>query len=179
MKKDDSVYLHHILEAINRIEVYSTGTSYQDFLQNGLLQDGVIRQLEIIGEDFYLDLLFYHLRLRSFVVVELKTSEFKPEHAGKLNFYLSATDDLLRHSEDNPTICILLCRGKNRVVVEYALRNVLQPSTSRYLARQLVERQVRRATSTCWWTLCQVGLYFFQADCSPTWRSCWAAGWTS
>ena len=83
--------------------------------------------LEIAGEDFYLDLLFYHLRLRSFVVVELKTTEFKPEYAGKLNFYLSAADDLLSHSQDNPSIGILLCRGKNRVVVEYALRNVHQP----------------------------------------------------
>jgi predicted nuclease of restriction endonuclease-like (RecB) superfamily len=83
--------------------------------------------LEIGEEDFYLDLLFYHLRLRSFVVVELKTVEFKPEYAGKLSFYLSATDDLLRHPQDNPTIGILLCRGKNRVVVEYALRNVHQP----------------------------------------------------
>jgi len=83
--------------------------------------------LEIGEEDFYLDLLFYHLRLRSFVVGELKTVEFKPEYAGKLSFYLSATDDLLRHPQDNPTIGILLCRGKNRVVVEYALRNVHQP----------------------------------------------------
>lgn len=83
--------------------------------------------LEIAGQDFYLDLLFYHLRLRSFVVVELKTTEFKPEYAGKLNFYLSAADDLLRHSQDNPTIGILLCRSKNRVVVEYALRNMHQP----------------------------------------------------
>lgn len=83
--------------------------------------------LEIGGEDFYLDLLFYHLRLRSFVVVELKTTEFKPEYAGKLNFYLSASDDLLRHPQDNPTIGILLCKGKNRVVVEYALRDVHKP----------------------------------------------------
>lgn len=59
--------------------------------------------------------------------MELKTGEFKPEHAGKLNFYLSAADDLLRHTKDNATIGILLCREKNRVVVEYALRNVHQP----------------------------------------------------
>jgi predicted nuclease of restriction endonuclease-like (RecB) superfamily len=83
--------------------------------------------LEIGGEDFYLDLLFYHLKLRSFVVVELKTTEFKPEYAGKLNFYLSAVDDLLSHSQDNPTIGILLCKSKNRVVVEYALRSVQKP----------------------------------------------------
>ncbi len=61
------------------------------------------------------------------MVVELKTTEYKPEYAGKLNFYLSAADDLLRHSQDNPTIGILLCKGKNRVVVEYALRNMHQP----------------------------------------------------
>lgn len=83
--------------------------------------------LEIGGEDFYLDLLFYHLKLRAFVVIELKITEFKPEHAGKLNFYLSAADDLLRQPQDNPTIGILLCRGKNRVVVEYALRDVHKP----------------------------------------------------
>lgn len=83
--------------------------------------------LEIGGEDFYLDLLFYHLKLRAFVVVELKTTGFKPEYAGKLNFYLSAADDLLRHSQDNPSIGILLCKGKNRVVVEYALRSVHKP----------------------------------------------------
>lgn len=82
--------------------------------------------LEIGSEDFYLDMLFYHLRLRSFVVVELKTGEFKPEHAGKLNFYLSAADDLLRHPQDNTTIGILLCLEKNRWFVEYALRNVHQ-----------------------------------------------------
>jgi predicted nuclease of restriction endonuclease-like (RecB) superfamily len=76
--------------------------------------------LEVGGEDFYLDLLFYHLKLRCFVVVELKTTEFKPEYAGKLNFYLSAVDDLLRHPQDNPTVGILLC-------VEYALRDVSKP----------------------------------------------------
>jgi len=83
--------------------------------------------LEVGGEDFYLDLLFYHLKLRCFVVVELKTTEFKPEYAGKLNFYLSAVDDLLRHPQDNPTVGILLCKEKNRVVVEYALRDVSKP----------------------------------------------------
>jgi hypothetical protein len=83
--------------------------------------------LEVGGEDFYLDLLFYHLKLRCFVVVELKTTEFKPEYAGKLNFYLSAVDDLLRHPQDNPTVGILLCKERNRVVVEYALRDVSKP----------------------------------------------------
>lgn len=81
-----------------------------EYLKNFMLELGVgfafvgsNYHLEIGGKDFYLDLLFYHLRLRSFVVVELKTTEFKPEHAGKLNIYPSAADDLLRHSQDNPT----------------------------------------------------------------------------
>jgi predicted nuclease of restriction endonuclease-like (RecB) superfamily len=81
-------------------------------------------RLAVGGEDFYLDLLFYHLKLRAFVVVELKATEFRPEYVGKLNFYLSAVDDVLRHPQDNPTIGILLCKGRNRVIVEYALRDV-------------------------------------------------------
>jgi predicted nuclease of restriction endonuclease-like (RecB) superfamily len=84
-------------------------------------------RLEIGGEDFYIDLLFYHLKLRCFVVVDLKMGAFKPEYAGKLNFYCSAVDDLLRHERDNPTIGILLCKSKNNIVVEYALRDVTKP----------------------------------------------------
>ncbi len=83
--------------------------------------------LEVAGQDNYLDLLFYHLQLRCFVVVELKIEEFKPEFAGKMNFYLSAVDDLLRHTDDAPTIGIILCQGKNAVVVEYALRDSVKP----------------------------------------------------
>lgn len=83
--------------------------------------------LEVGGQDFQLDLLFYHLKLRCYVVIELKVDEFKPEYAGKLNFYLSAVDDLLRHPHDEPTIGILLCRSKNGVVAEYALRDINKP----------------------------------------------------
>jgi predicted nuclease of restriction endonuclease-like (RecB) superfamily len=83
--------------------------------------------LEIGGQDFRVDLLFYHLKLRCYVVIELKVDEFKPEYAGKLNFYLSAVDDLLRHPHDEPTIGILLCRSKNGVVAEYALRDINKP----------------------------------------------------
>ena len=83
--------------------------------------------LEVGGEDFYLDLLFYHVRLRCYVVIDLKLTAFKPEYAGKLNFYLSAVDDLLRHPDDGPTLGILLCRGQNRVLVEYALRDIAKP----------------------------------------------------
>ncbi len=83
--------------------------------------------LEVGGQDYYLDLLFYHLRLRCFVVVELKIEDFKPEFAGKMNFYLSAVDDQLRHETDAPSIGIILCQGKNAVVVEYALRDSARP----------------------------------------------------
>jgi predicted nuclease of restriction endonuclease-like (RecB) superfamily len=83
--------------------------------------------LEVGGQDYYLDLLFYHLRLRCFVVLELKIEEFKPEFAGKMNFYLSAVDDKLRHETDGPSIGIILCEGKNAVVVEYALRDSAKP----------------------------------------------------
>jgi predicted nuclease of restriction endonuclease-like (RecB) superfamily len=83
--------------------------------------------LEVGGEDFRIDLLFYHLKLRCFVVIDLKTGPFKPEYAGKMNFYLSAIDDILRHPEDQPSIGIILCKSKNSVVAEYALRDTAKP----------------------------------------------------
>ena len=83
--------------------------------------------LEIDGDDFYIDLLFYHLRLRCYVVIDLKMKEFQPEYSGKMNFYISAVDDLLRHPDDQPTIGIILCRGKKKTVAEYALRDLNKP----------------------------------------------------
>ncbi|WP_436208419.1 PDDEXK nuclease domain-containing protein [Caballeronia sp. LjRoot31] len=83
--------------------------------------------LEVGGQDYYVDLLFYHLRLRCFVVIELKIEEFKPEFAGKMNFYLSAIDDQLKHKDDQPTIGIILCKGRNEIIVEYALRDSSKP----------------------------------------------------
>lgn len=83
--------------------------------------------LEVEGEDFYVDLLFYHLKLRAFVVIELKTTDFKPEYAGKLNFYLSAVDDTLRHPDDQPSIGLIICKGKKGLVAEYALRDLGKP----------------------------------------------------
>jgi hypothetical protein len=83
--------------------------------------------LEVGGEDFYLDLLFYHLKLRCYVVIELKAGDFKPEHTGQLGFYLSAVDSLLKHSDDQPTIGLLLCKSHNRVIAEYALRDNHKP----------------------------------------------------
>ena len=95
--------------------------------------------LEVAEQDYYLDLLFYHLKLRCYIVVELKAGAFKPEYAGQLNFYLSAVDDLLRHPEDRPTIGLLLCRDKNRVTVEYALRDIKKPIGVSQWQTRLVE----------------------------------------
>lgn len=83
--------------------------------------------LEVAGEDYYLDLLFYNIPLKCYVVIELKNTKFIPEYAGKLNFYLSAVDDLLKKEDDKPTIGMLLCRDKNNVAVEYALRDMNKP----------------------------------------------------
>lgn len=83
--------------------------------------------IEVGGDDFFIDLLFYHLKLRCYVVVELKAGAFKPEHAGQLNFYLSAVDSQVKAEQDNPTIGLLLCKSKNRVVAEYALRDSNKP----------------------------------------------------
>jgi len=83
--------------------------------------------LEIGERDFFLDLLFYHVKLRCYVVVELKAVPFEPEFTGKLNLYLSAVDDLLRQADDKPSIGLLLCRSKDKLVVEYALRDIQKP----------------------------------------------------
>ncbi|GAB7015843.1 PDDEXK nuclease domain-containing protein [Methanogenium cariaci] len=105
-----------------------------DHVQSFLLEMGsgfafVGRQvlLEVGDRDFYVDLLFYHLKLRRFVVVELKAVSFDPAFVGQLNLYLSAADDLLRHPDDNKTIGLLLCKSKNELVVEYSLRGFNSP----------------------------------------------------
>ncbi|MDO5290674.1 MAG: PDDEXK nuclease domain-containing protein [Pseudomonadota bacterium] len=83
--------------------------------------------LEVGGEDFFIDLLFYHLKLRCYMVIELKADRFKPEHLGQLGFYLTAVDAQLKTEQDQPTIGLLLCKSKNKVVAEYALRDKAQP----------------------------------------------------
>jgi predicted nuclease of restriction endonuclease-like (RecB) superfamily len=83
--------------------------------------------LEIAGEDYRLDLLFYHLKLRCFIVIDLKGGAFKPEYTGKMNFYLAAVDDTLKHPTDQPSIGLILCRTKKQLVVEYALRGTTTP----------------------------------------------------
>lgn len=83
--------------------------------------------LDIGDQDFYIDLLFYHLKLRCYVVIDLKRGNFKPEYAGKMNFYCSVVDDQLRHESDKPTIGLILCQKPNRILAEYALRDVDKP----------------------------------------------------
>lgn len=83
--------------------------------------------LKIDDREFYIDLLFYHIKLRCYFVIELKTYEFKAEYAGKMNLYLSAVDDLIKTETENPTIGLLLCKSKSKIVAEYALRGTSQP----------------------------------------------------
>jgi predicted nuclease of restriction endonuclease-like (RecB) superfamily len=83
--------------------------------------------LAVSDKDFYLDLLFYHLKLRCFIVIELKKGEFKPEYAGKMNFYCSVVDDQLRNEADQPTIGLILCQTKDRILAEYTLRDIHKP----------------------------------------------------
>jgi len=84
-------------------------------------------KLEISDKEIYLDLLFYHLKMRCFVVIDLKRGEFIPEYAGKMNFYCSAVDDILRHPSDQQTIGLILCKSKDKLFAEYALRDIHKP----------------------------------------------------
>ena len=105
--------------------------------------------LTIDDQEFFVDLLFYHLNLRAFVVCELKASKFKPEHTGQLSFYLSAVDDLLRKEGDNQTIGILLCQSKNKVVAEYALRNIKAPiGVSEYKLSKSLPKELKTSLPT-------------------------------
>ena len=117
-----------------------------DHVQKFLLELGagfafVGRQvhLEFSSKDYYLDLLFYHLKLRCYVVVELKAVPFEPEFVGKLNMYMGAVDDLLRHADDQPTIGLLLCKGKDQIIAEYALSGFKRPIGVADWKKQLTE----------------------------------------
>ncbi|MGK5083483.1 PDDEXK nuclease domain-containing protein [Bdellovibrionota bacterium FG-1] len=96
-------------------------------------------RVEVGGDEFFIDLLFYHIKLRCFVVIELKMTDFKAEYAGKLNFYLTAIDKTLRHKDDNPTIGLILCKNKNKNVVEYALQDMTKPIGVSSFSVQLME----------------------------------------
>jgi predicted nuclease of restriction endonuclease-like (RecB) superfamily len=130
--KDPYIFKFLTLEAAARERDLEQGLI--DHIQKFLLELGVGfsfvgRQypLEIEGREYFLDLLFYHLKLRCYVVIDLKMGEFTPEYAGKMNFYLSAVDDLLKRLDDQPTIGLLLCKNKNLLTVEYALRDMKKP----------------------------------------------------
>ena len=117
-----------------------------DHIQQFLVELGtgfafIGRQFPIHVEDtdYFLDLLFYHYKLRCFCVIELKTSEFKPEYAGKMNFYLAAVDEQLKHKDDKPTIGMILCKGKKKITVEYALRMSQAPIGVSSYETQLLE----------------------------------------
>ena len=96
-------------------------------LGNGFSFLGRQYKLEVGEDEFFIDLLFYHVKLHSYVVVDLKTRKFRPEYAGKLNFYISAVDSILKTEMDNPTIGLLICKSKNNTVVDYALRDIFKP----------------------------------------------------
>ena len=100
-------------------------------------------RIEVSGNEYYIDLLFYNTKLRCYVVIELKNTAFKPEYAGKLNFYLSAIDDILRHESDNPTIGILLCKTRDKLTAEYALKDINKPiGVSEYKLSDFVPQEL-------------------------------------
>lgn len=94
---------------------------------NGFSFVGSQYKLVVGNKDYYIDLLFYHLKLKAYVVVELKTTEFKPEYIGKMNFYLSAVDDLIKDVADNPTIGLILCKNKDKFIAQYSLKDINKP----------------------------------------------------
>ena len=97
--------------------------------------------LEVGGEEFFIDLLFYHRGLKSLIAVELKADKFRPEHAGKMGFYLAVLDDQVKKTEENPSIGIVICKNKNRTIVEYALKNMNKPvGVSTYKFKELPEK---------------------------------------
>ena len=105
--------------------------------------------LEVGDNDYYLDLLFYHTKLKCYVVVELKNTRFVPEYAGKLNFYLSAVDSLLKTESDHPTIGMLLCRDKNKIETEFALRDINKPiGVSEFTLTEILPEQLKGSLPT-------------------------------
>lgn len=118
-------------------------------LGNGFSYVGRQYPINIGGEDFYIDLLFYHLKLRCYIVVELKTGKFIPEYASKLNFYLNAADDLLKHEQDQGSIGILICKERNKIVAEYSLRGISKPiGVAQYELTQSVPDKLKGSLPT-------------------------------
>lgn len=119
-------------------------TSFLLELGSGFAFVGKQKNLKVGQKDFYLDLLFYHIRMHCYVVVELKTVDFEPEFAGKLNFYIKAVDEQIKTKEDKPTIGILLCKSKDKVVVEYSLSDINKPmGISQYELTHIVPEELK------------------------------------
>jgi predicted nuclease of restriction endonuclease-like (RecB) superfamily len=113
-------------------------------LGRGFAYVGKQYHLEIAGVDRYIDLLFYHIELKCYVVIELKNKKFIPEYAGKLNFYISAVDTILKKENDNPTIGILLCRDKNNIEVEFSLRDIKKPmGVSEFELTEIIPQELK------------------------------------
>jgi predicted nuclease of restriction endonuclease-like (RecB) superfamily len=105
--------------------------------------------LSIDDQEFFIDLLFYHLQLRCYVVIELKANNFKPEHTGQLGFYLAAVDDLMKKESDNPTIGMLLCKSKSKIIAEYALRSMKAPiGISEYMLSKALPKELKSSLPT-------------------------------
>ena len=118
-------------------------------LGKGFAYVGRQYHIKVSEKDYYIDLLFYHLDLRCYVVIELKAGIFKPEHTGKLNFYLSAVDTLIKRKDDNPTIGILLCKKKDRIEAEFALRDINKPiGISDYLLTKAIPDEIKTKLPT-------------------------------
>lgn len=106
-------------------------------------------KLEVGNDEFYIDLLFYHLKLRCFVIVELKKGKFKPEYSGQVNFYCNAVDTVLAQKNDKPTIGLILCQEKNEIVAEYSLKNISQPiGISEYQITEVLPKEFESSLPT-------------------------------
>lgn len=148
--KLDFLGLHEkILEKDLENKLVSNITSFLLELGSGFSFVGKQVQIKIDDRDFYIDLLFYHIKLKCYVVIELKTIEFKAEFAGKINLYLSAVDDSLKTDSDNPTIGILLCQSKSEIIAEYALRGMSQPiGVSSYELSKAIPKDLQSSLPT-------------------------------
>jgi hypothetical protein len=116
-------------------------------LGSGFSYVGKQYHIELEGEDYYIDLLFYHSKLRCYISIELKIGDFKPEYVGKMNFYLSLLDEKLKLEKDNSSIGLILCKSKNKITAEYALRNFNRPiAVSGYNlpSKREIERELRK-----------------------------------
>lgn len=128
---DVVVFMENNLPAFKFLEWQSNSPTNKNMIilaiEDSFAFIGRQQHLKVGAQDFYIDLLFYHVKLHCYIVVELKTDNFKPEYAGKLNFYLSAVDSLLNTENDKPSIGLLLCKSKDDFVVEFALRDISKP----------------------------------------------------